>query len=108
MPSHDLGTYEHCSPCFLHMLLPVLQPSLQLHLIISINFIGAGGREVWMGSICPSLVFWSHSSGTSLLAQPSVLRLTMYSLTAYLQNRRLRSASRALFGSHKCNTLITI
>ena len=51
---------------------PVLQPALQLHLIISINFMGAGDREVWMGSIFPFLIFQPHlnSSGTSLLAKP--------------------------------------
>ena len=32
-----------------------MQPALQLHLIIFINDMGAGGREVWMGSISPSL-----------------------------------------------------
>ena len=38
--------YEHCSPCFLHVHLPVRQPALQLHLIISINFMGAGDRDI--------------------------------------------------------------
>ena len=38
--------------------------------IVSINFMGAGGIEVWMGSISPSLIFQPHSSDTSLLAQP--------------------------------------
>ena len=55
---------------------------------ISINFMGAGDREVWMNSIFPSLIFQPHlnSSGTSLLAQPfqSWGCMTMYSLTAYL------------------------
>ena len=45
MPLHAPHVYEHCSPCFLHVHLPVLQPALQLHLIISINFMGAGGIE---------------------------------------------------------------
>ena len=62
--------YEHCGPYFLHVHLPVLQLALQLHLIISNNFMGAGGREVWMGSFFPFLIFQPHSSGTSLLAQP--------------------------------------
>ena len=46
--------------------------SLQLPMIISIHIMGAGDREVWMGSISPSLIFQPHlnSSGTSLLAQP--------------------------------------
>ena len=56
---------------FLHVHLPVLQPALQLHLIIFINFMGAGDREVWMGSIFP-LIFKPHLNyfGASLLAQP--------------------------------------
>ena len=36
--------YGHCSPCFLHVHLPV--PALQLHLIIAINLMDAGRREV--------------------------------------------------------------
>ena len=67
---HASHAHEHCSPCFLHVHLPVLQPALQLHLIISINFMGAGDREVWMGDIFSSLIFQPHSDGTSLLAQP--------------------------------------
>ena len=35
---HSPHAYEHCSPCFLHVHLPVLQPGLKLLLIISINF----------------------------------------------------------------------
>ena len=68
---HCPHAYEHCSPSFLHVHLPVLPPALQLHLTISINFMGAGDREVWMGSILPFLIFQPHlnSSGTSLLAQ---------------------------------------
>ena len=68
MPLHAPHAYEHCSPCFLHVHLSVLQPALQLHLIISINFMGAGGIEVWMGGIFSFLQ--PHSSDTSLLAQP--------------------------------------
>ena len=50
MPLHAPSAYEHCSPCFLHVHLPVLQPAFQLHLIISINSMGTVGREVWMGT----------------------------------------------------------
>ena len=70
MPLHAPHACEHCNPCFLHVHLPVLQPALQLYLVISINFMGAGGKEVWMGSIFPSLNFQPHCSGTSLLTQP--------------------------------------
>ena len=62
------------------MHLPVLQPALQLHLIISINFMGACDREIWMGGIFPSLIFQHKSACTAC----PVLRLTKYSLTAYL------------------------
>ena len=70
---HAPHAHEHCSPCFLHVHLPVLQPALQLHLIISISFMGAGedgADEIWMGGIFSSLIFQPHSDGTSLLAQP--------------------------------------
>ena len=63
------------------MHLPVLQPALQFHLIISINFMGAGDREVWILNLSvPFKFFWHKSACTAF----SVLRLTMYSLTAYL------------------------
>ena len=39
---HFPHAYEHCSPCFLHVHLSVLQSALQLYLIISINCMGAG------------------------------------------------------------------
>ena len=70
MPLPAPHAYEHCCPCFLHVHLPVLQSALQLHQIISINFMGAGGREVWMGSSFHSVIFQPHSPGTSQLAQP--------------------------------------
>ena len=63
------------------MHLPVLQPALQVHLIISINFMGEGDREVWIPNIsAPFKLFWHKSACTAF----PVLRLTMYSLTAYL------------------------
>ena len=63
------------------MHLPVLQPALQLHLIIPINFMGACDREVWILNIsAPFKLFWHKSACTAF----PILRLTMYSLTAYL------------------------
>ena len=58
------------NPCFLHVYLPGLQPALQLHLIICINLMGAGGREVRIGGISPCLIYQLHSFGTSPLSQP--------------------------------------
>ena len=37
-------------PCFLHVHLAVLHPDLQLHLITSKSFDGAGGRSVFTGT----------------------------------------------------------
>ena len=70
---HCPYAYEHCSPCFLHVHLPVLQPALLLDLTISNNFMGAADREVWINSIFPFLIFQPHLnySRTSMLAQLS-------------------------------------
>ena len=82
---HCPYAYEHCSPCFLHVHLPVLQLALLLHLTISINYMGSGDWEVWMNSIFPFLILL-NSSGTSLLAQPfqSWGCMAIYSLIASL------------------------
>ena len=78
---HSPHAYKHCSPCFLYVHLPVLQPALQLHLIISINCMSAGDREVWILNLsAPFKFFWHKSACTAF----PVLRLTMYSLTVYL------------------------
>ena len=63
------------------MHLPVLQPALQLHLIISNNFMGAGDREVWILNLSAPFKSFRHKSACTAFP---ILRLTMYSLTAYL------------------------
>ena len=70
----------------LHVHLPVLQPGLQLYLIISINFmVQVTEKSGWVAFpflyVPAPFKFFRHKSACTAFP---VLRLTMYSLTAYL------------------------